>query len=458
VHVSLLSLFLMSLRAIARCVCLQAQREIEAWINSTEPSKGRQLFKVITDKMLEQFTAVQAKAAAERRRRLLGVARVLEHFAPALAPTLAPDGDGQGRLRRRRLQSARDGEVEARRRLQDGAASVSDGAIRRYLRGEGRATRRLANADTDTAPASETEEAGDAAAAADADADVASEVEVEVASVRHVLRYLTSTVALPALRRALALALVAPDPHTRRRLDGDAAATTTPAADSNATAGRGASTAPAAPAAATATTPAAAAAVVDVLEEEVYKGAEAGRVYVYIASDNEVVKEAFARYLSALSQPNAALRFAPMRVKNKAHIVHAKNTGYLKGNGNSTGVMDLVLDWYALSLANFVFAWRRDTDMLSTFAQSAQRMTGHSEVPQRTAAAATAAAAAAVPAASGNGSDATTPPTAAAQYPHFLPLQPNANGYGGGAVLHGQGSRGFQLVPSRKYGLAWREF
>ena len=398
--------------------------------------------------MLEQFTAVQAKAAAERRRRLLGVARVLEHFAPALAPTLAADGDGQGR--RRRLQSARDGEGEgeARRRLQDGAASVSDGAIRRYLRGDGRATRRLATADADTAPASATEEAGD-----DAADDVTSEVEVEVASVRHVLRYLASTVALPALRRALALALAEPDPHTQRRLDGDAAAMTTSAADTNATAGGGAGTAPAAPVAAAATAPAAA--LVDVLEEEVYKGAEAGRVYVYIASDNEVVKEAFARYLSA--QPNAALRFAPMRVKNKAHIVHAKNTGYLKGNGNSTGVMDLVLDWYALSLANFVFAWRRDTDMLSTFAQSAQRMTGHSEVPQRTASATTAAAAA-VPAASGNGSDATTPPTAAAQYPNFLPLQPNANGYGGGAVLHGQGSRGFQLVPSRKYGLAWREF
>ena len=76
--------------------------------------------------------------------------------------------------------------------------------------------------------------------------------------------------------------------------------------------------------------------------------------------------------------------------------------------------MDLVFDWYSLSLSryraalillaisypysfnslhslnplthspllpylpfpSFVFAWRRDSDMLSTFAQSAQRMTG----------------------------------------------------------------------------------
>jgi hypothetical protein len=57
-----------------------------------------------------------------------------------------------------------------------------------------------------------------------------------------------------------------------------------------------------------------------------------------------------------------------MRVKNNAQIAHAKNIGHLKKAGNNTGVMDLVLDWYSLSLANFVFAWRRDTDLLSTFA------------------------------------------------------------------------------------------
>jgi len=42
-------------------------------------------------------------------------------------------------------------------------------------------------------------------------------------------------------------------------------------------------------------------------------------------------------------------------------------------------------------------------------------------------------------------------------YPTFLPNVPNANGYGGGAVLHGQGSKGFQLIPCRK-GLCWRDF
>ena len=40
---------------------------------------------------------------------------------------------------------------------------------------------------------------------------------------------------------------------------------------------------------------------------------------------------------------------------------------------NNTGVIDLTLDWYALTLANIVIAWRKDsTGMLSTFAEVLQ--------------------------------------------------------------------------------------
>ena len=38
-----------------------------------------------------------------------------------------------------------------------------------------------------------------------------------------------------------------------------------------------------------------------------------------------------------------------------------------------------MLDWYALSLASNVYAWRRDTDLLSTFVQSAERMSRQSD-------------------------------------------------------------------------------
>jgi hypothetical protein len=87
----------------------------------------------------------------------------------------------------------------------------------------------------------------------------------------------------------------------------------------------------------------------------------------------EIVKEGLAKYL--IGHANIAV----MRVQNNDHIVHAKNIDYLKQAGNNTGVIDLILDWYALSLSNVVFAWRRDTDLISTFAQSAQRMSGNTE-------------------------------------------------------------------------------
>lgn len=97
------------------------------------------------------------------------------------------------------------------------------------------------------------------------------------------------------------------------------------------------------------------------------------KIFVYLASDNERVKEAMAHYLRNHSN------IAVMRIHNNAEIAHAKNLHYLKHAGNSTGVMDLVVDWYALSLANVVFAWRRGTDFISTFAHSAQRLSGNTE-------------------------------------------------------------------------------
>ena len=108
------------------------------------------------------------------------------------------------------------------------------------------------------------------------------------------------------------------------------------------------------------------------IEKDQYDERE-DKIYVYLASDNAAAKEAFAKYL--IGHANIAV----MRVKNNANIVHAKNTGYLKSAGNNTGVMDLVLDWYALSLANVVFAWRKNTNFISTFAHSAQRLSGNTE-------------------------------------------------------------------------------
>jgi len=57
-----------------------------------------------------------------------------------------------------------------------------------------------------------------------------------------------------------------------------------------------------------------------------------------------------------------------------------KNLAKLKKETNNEGVLDLVFDWYALTLANVIFGWRKgSTSMVSTFVHSAQRVSGTTE-------------------------------------------------------------------------------
>ena len=99
-------------------------------------------------------------------------------------------------------------------------------------------------------------------------------------------------------------------------------------------------------------------------------------VYVYVASDNEVVKEALTTYILGHTNKTVAV----MRTKNNAEIAHAKNAAFFRSVGKGTGPFDLAVDWYALSLSNVIFAFRRGTAKLSTFAQSAQHMSGNTEM------------------------------------------------------------------------------
>jgi hypothetical protein len=99
------------------------------------------------------------------------------------------------------------------------------------------------------------------------------------------------------------------------------------------------------------------------VEKEKYLGdGKHDRIYVYITSDNDRVKEAFVNYLEDHDH------IAVIRVKTGQIIQHAKYAQHLAQNG-SVGAFTLTTDWYCLSLANMIFAWRRDTSMLSTFAQ-----------------------------------------------------------------------------------------
>jgi hypothetical protein len=102
-------------------------------------------------------------------------------------------------------------------------------------------------------------------------------------------------------------------------------------------------------------------------------------IYVYLAADNEKVKEIFAKKLE-LKHSNH-LEIKVMRVRTNG-IFHVKNLSKMKKLSNGEGILDMVFDWYALSLANTVLAWRKgSTHMISTFVQSASRLSG---TPMRT--------------------------------------------------------------------------
>jgi hypothetical protein len=101
--------------------------------------------------------------------------------------------------------------------------------------------------------------------------------------------------------------------------------------------------------------------------------ADSDPVYIYLAADNEEVKDHFYHYLLSSNYT------APIQIMkvDAASIHHVKNFNVFKKHTNNEGVLDLVFDWYALSLANTILAWRKGgTSMLSTFVHSAQKLSG----------------------------------------------------------------------------------
>jgi hypothetical protein len=95
-------------------------------------------------------------------------------------------------------------------------------------------------------------------------------------------------------------------------------------------------------------------------------------VYVYLAADNEDVKDKFASILAHKKEFSDKMKI--MRVETR-FIFHVKNLARLKSETDNEGLMDLVFDWYALSLANNIFSWRKgSTHLVSTFVHSAQKV------------------------------------------------------------------------------------
>eukprot|EP01041_Mallomonas_annulata_P007305 gene7305-14896_t len=89
--------------------------------------------------------------------------------------------------------------------------------------------------------------------------------------------------------------------------------------------------------------------------------------YIYIAADNEEVKDALIKRIE-INHPIKVMRI------ETAGIVHTKNLHNLKNLTAGDGMFDMVFDWYSLSLSNVVLAWRRDAGIRSTFIQTAGRV------------------------------------------------------------------------------------
>jgi len=91
--------------------------------------------------------------------------------------------------------------------------------------------------------------------------------------------------------------------------------------------------------------------------------------YVYVASDNEQLKEMLVTLLS----DNPIIKV--MSLKTTRGILHVKNLKHQSVFDQNEGIFDLFLDWYLLSLSNSLIAWRKGNS-LSSFAYSAQRISG----------------------------------------------------------------------------------
>ena len=96
------------------------------------------------------------------------------------------------------------------------------------------------------------------------------------------------------------------------------------------------------------------------------------RFNIYIAADSDPVKLLLSRLLTdTIKDENISVNY--LRTNG---IVHVKNM-YKNNNFTSdSGLFELFLDWYLLSLSKTLLAWRKGNS-LSSFAYSAQRISGN---------------------------------------------------------------------------------
>eukprot|EP01036_Dinobryon_divergens_P022795 gene22795-31091_t len=93
---------------------------------------------------------------------------------------------------------------------------------------------------------------------------------------------------------------------------------------------------------------------------------------IFIAADNDNMKFLMSRLLTeSLKGENITVNYLQTN-----GIVHVKNMYKNYNFTSDSGLFDLLLDWYFLSLSKTLLAWRKGNS-LSSFAYSAQRISGN---------------------------------------------------------------------------------
>lgn len=100
---------------------------------------------------------------------------------------------------------------------------------------------------------------------------------------------------------------------------------------------------------------------------------------VFIAADNQEVKQAFIDYLHRDKSPVISLKHLFLMHTNAKEIVHIKNIHNSKTVSFGEGILDLAFDWYSLSLSNVILNYRTGGKLLSTFVHSASWTSGNME-------------------------------------------------------------------------------
>jgi len=101
------------------------------------------------------------------------------------------------------------------------------------------------------------------------------------------------------------------------------------------------------------------------------------QMHVYIAADNQQVKEAFVQHLARSEELTP---FNPFLMRfNSTKIVHIKDTIKFKDDTHIS-LVNIVFDWYAMSLSDNILAWRRAfTAGISSFVFTAQKLSGSAD-------------------------------------------------------------------------------